>query len=160
MHLDRFCVTSVRMGTLEPTVRSKYDWEADQPNDKLITQYNTWVCVFRCASGFYGNPQVVGGTCVRCECNGNVDISEAGHCDTVTGECLRCLGNTAGRHCELCRPGYYGDAVHTKDCRGTLHISALTSVMIHTSWLNGPFYHFRYMIDYNLLMWVFLTLKG
>uniref|UniRef100_A0A3B4FBW2 Laminin subunit alpha 1 n=1 Tax=Pundamilia nyererei TaxID=303518 RepID=A0A3B4FBW2_9CICH len=65
----------------------------------------------KCASGFYGNPQVVGGTCVRCECNGNVDISEAGHCDTVSGECLRCLGNTAGRHCELCRPGYYGDAV-------------------------------------------------
>lgn len=25
MHLDRYCVTSVRMGTLEPTVRSKYD---------------------------------------------------------------------------------------------------------------------------------------
>ncbi|XP_026035470.1 laminin subunit alpha-1 isoform X1 [Astatotilapia calliptera] len=71
----------------------------------------------KCASGFYGNPQVVGGTCVLCECNGNVDISEAGHCDTVSGECLRCLGNTAGRHCELCRPGYYGDAVHTKDCR-------------------------------------------
>ncbi|XP_030612396.1 laminin subunit alpha-1 [Archocentrus centrarchus] len=71
----------------------------------------------RCASGFYGNPQIVGGTCVRCECNGNVDISEAGHCDTVTGECLRCLGNTAGPHCELCKHGYYGDAVHTKDCR-------------------------------------------
>uniref|UniRef100_A0A668THK2 Uncharacterized protein n=1 Tax=Oreochromis aureus TaxID=47969 RepID=A0A668THK2_OREAU len=70
----------------------------------------------KCASGFYGNPQVVGGTCIRCECNGNVDISEVGHCDTVTGECLRCLGNTAGRHCELCQPGYYGDAVHTKDC--------------------------------------------
>ncbi|KAI3355620.1 hypothetical protein L3Q82_018448 [Scortum barcoo] len=71
----------------------------------------------RCASGFYGNPQVVGGTCVRCECNGNVDISEAGHCDTVTGECLRCLGNTAGRHCEVCQPGYYGDAVQAKDCQ-------------------------------------------
>ncbi|XP_044032400.1 laminin subunit alpha-1 isoform X1 [Siniperca chuatsi] len=71
----------------------------------------------RCASGFYGNPQVVGGACVRCECNGNVDVSEAGHCDTVTGECLRCLGNTAGRHCEVCQPGYYGDALHAKECR-------------------------------------------
>ncbi|XP_059205207.1 laminin subunit alpha-1 [Centropristis striata] len=71
----------------------------------------------RCASGFYGNPQVVGGACVRCQCNGNVDSEEAGHCDTVTGECLRCLGNTAGRHCEVCQPGYYGDAVHAKDCR-------------------------------------------
>ncbi|KAL7373886.1 hypothetical protein ABVT39_016658 [Epinephelus coioides] len=71
----------------------------------------------RCASGFYGNPQVVGRACVRCDCNGNVDIRQAGHCDTVTGECLRCLGNTAGRHCEVCRPGYYGDAVHAKDCQ-------------------------------------------
>ncbi|KAK2859738.1 hypothetical protein Q5P01_004358 [Channa striata] len=71
----------------------------------------------RCASGYYGNPQVVGGSCVRCECNGNVDVSEAGHCDTFTGECLRCLGNTAGRHCEVCRPGYYGDAVDAKDCQ-------------------------------------------
>ncbi|CAJ1081613.1 laminin subunit alpha-1 isoform X3 [Xyrichtys novacula] len=71
----------------------------------------------RCASGFYGNPQVLGGTCVRCECNGNVDIREAGHCDTVTGECLRCLGNTFGRHCEVCQPGYYGDAVHAKNCQ-------------------------------------------
>ncbi|KAF1373388.1 hypothetical protein PFLUV_G00260050 [Perca fluviatilis] len=71
----------------------------------------------RCASGFHGNPQVVGGACERCECNGNVDVSEAGHCHTVTGECLRCLGNTAGAHCEVCQPGYYGDAVHAKDCQ-------------------------------------------
>uniref|UniRef100_A0A8D3CIM4 Laminin, alpha 1 n=1 Tax=Scophthalmus maximus TaxID=52904 RepID=A0A8D3CIM4_SCOMX len=71
----------------------------------------------RCASGYYGNPQVVGGACVRCECNGNVDVSEVGHCDDITGDCLRCLGNTAGSHCEVCQPGYYGDALHTKDCR-------------------------------------------
>ncbi|XP_074549755.1 laminin subunit alpha-1 [Halichoeres trimaculatus] len=71
----------------------------------------------RCANGFYGNPQVLGGTCVRCECNGNVDIREAGHCDTVTGECLRCLRNTFGRQCEVCAPGYYGDAVHAKNCQ-------------------------------------------
>uniref|UniRef100_A0A3Q3JQJ1 Laminin, alpha 1 n=1 Tax=Monopterus albus TaxID=43700 RepID=A0A3Q3JQJ1_MONAL len=71
----------------------------------------------RCASGYYGNPQVVGGACVPCACNGNVNISEAGHCDTITGECLRCLGNTTGKHCDVCRPGYYGDAVNAKDCR-------------------------------------------
>uniref|UniRef100_A0A8D0CXN5 Laminin subunit alpha-1 n=1 Tax=Sander lucioperca TaxID=283035 RepID=A0A8D0CXN5_SANLU len=71
----------------------------------------------RCASGFHGNPQVLGGACELCECNGNVDVSEAGHCHTVTGECLRCLGNTAGPHCEVCQPGYYGDAVHAKDCQ-------------------------------------------
>ncbi|XP_040922183.1 laminin subunit alpha-1 [Toxotes jaculatrix] len=71
----------------------------------------------RCDSGYYGNPQVMGGACVRCECNGNVDVRDPEHCDTVTGECLLCLSNTAGRHCEVCQPGYYGDAVHAKDCR-------------------------------------------
>lgn len=73
---------------------------------------------FRCAAGFYGNPRAANGTCLRCDCHGNVDVSEAGHCDVITGECLRCLFNTAGRHCEVCRPGYYGDAVRAKNCRG------------------------------------------
>uniref|UniRef100_A0A4W6EC76 Basement membrane-specific heparan sulfate proteoglycan core protein n=1 Tax=Lates calcarifer TaxID=8187 RepID=A0A4W6EC76_LATCA len=82
----------------------------------------------RCASGYYGNPQVVGGACVRCECNSNVDISEAGHCDTATGECLRCIGNTAGRHCEVCQAGYYGDAVHAKDCSfWSFHLTSWSS---------------------------------
>ncbi|XP_061568927.1 laminin subunit alpha-1 [Cololabis saira] len=84
----------------------------------------------RCASGFYGNPRVVGGACVGCECNGNARTSEPGHCDTNTGECLHCLNNTAGRHCEVCRPGYYGDAVHSKDCQecGCDVTGALSSV--------------------------------
>ncbi|XP_069368064.1 laminin subunit alpha-1 isoform X2 [Paralichthys olivaceus] len=83
----------------------------------------------RCASGYYGNPQMVGGACVRCDCNSNVDVNEMGHCDIITGECLRCLGNTTGRHCEVCQPGYYGDAVHAKDCRECGCVSgALSSV--------------------------------
>ncbi|KAM3860333.1 laminin subunit alpha-1 [Diretmus argenteus] len=72
----------------------------------------------RCANGFHGDPTAVGGGCVRCDCHGNVNIGEAGHCDTVTGECLRCLGNTTGWHCEVCQPGYYGDAIHAKNCQG------------------------------------------
>lgn len=75
-------------------------------------------CSFRCASGFYGNPRAADGTCARCDCHGNVNASEAGHCDVATGECLRCLFNTAGRHCEVCQPGYYGDAVLAKNCQG------------------------------------------
>ncbi|XP_029698573.1 laminin subunit alpha-1 isoform X2 [Takifugu rubripes] len=71
----------------------------------------------RCASGFYGNPRAANGTCVRCDCHGNVNASEAGHCDVITGECLRCLFNTGGRHCEVCQPGYYGDAVLAKNCQ-------------------------------------------
>ncbi|KAM4605993.1 laminin subunit alpha-1 [Polymixia lowei] len=71
----------------------------------------------RCADGFHGDPGVLGGACVRCECNGNVNVSEAGHCDYVTGACLRCLGNTGGIHCDICQTGYYGDAIHAKNCR-------------------------------------------
>ncbi|XP_052049480.1 laminin subunit alpha-1 [Apodemus sylvaticus] len=71
----------------------------------------------RCADGYYGNPTVPGGTCVPCNCSGNVDPLEAGHCDSVTGECLKCLWNTDGAHCERCADGFYGDAVIAKNCR-------------------------------------------
>ncbi|XP_039701762.1 laminin subunit alpha-1 isoform X1 [Pteropus medius] len=71
----------------------------------------------RCADGYYGNPTVPGESCVLCNCSGNVDPSEAGHCDSVTGECLRCIGNTDGAHCERCADGFYGDAVAAKNCR-------------------------------------------
>ncbi|KAG7222970.1 hypothetical protein INR49_029192 [Caranx melampygus] len=89
----------------------------------------------RCASGYFGNPQVVGGLCVRCECNGNVDISEAGHCDTsgffglrtgqgcsacgchhsgsVSESCddeghCQCVEGVGGPKCDRCSHGYYG----------------------------------------------------
>ncbi|EPQ08178.1 Laminin subunit alpha-1 [Myotis brandtii] len=71
----------------------------------------------RCADGYYGNPTVPGESCVPCNCSGNVDPLEAGHCDSVTGECLRCVGNTDGAHCERCADGFYGDAVTAKNCR-------------------------------------------
>lgn len=81
-----------------------------------------WLIVFdlwcRCANGYYGNPLVPGQSCAPCECNGNVNPQEDGHCDTFTGQCLKCLGNTAGHHCEKCADGYYGDAVTEKSCRG------------------------------------------
>uniref|UniRef100_A0A8B9K092 Basement membrane-specific heparan sulfate proteoglycan core protein n=1 Tax=Astyanax mexicanus TaxID=7994 RepID=A0A8B9K092_ASTMX len=72
----------------------------------------------RCANGYYGNPTVAGQKCSVCECNGNVDPSEPGHCDAVTGECLKCVGHTSGRYCERCEDGYFGDAVTAKDCQG------------------------------------------
>ncbi|XP_007947206.1 laminin subunit alpha-1 [Orycteropus afer afer] len=70
----------------------------------------------RCADGYYGNPTVPGESCVPCNCSGNVDPLEAGHCDSVTGECLKCIGNTEGAHCESCAKGFYGDAVTAKNC--------------------------------------------
>ncbi|XP_058532986.1 laminin subunit alpha-1 isoform X2 [Ochotona princeps] len=86
----------------------------------------------RCADGYYGNPTVPGEACVPCECNGNVDPSEPGHCDPVTGECLKCLRNTTGTHCERCADGFYGDAVAAKNCRAcNCHEKGSHSGMCH-----------------------------
>ncbi|XP_063307614.1 laminin subunit alpha-1 isoform X1 [Pelobates fuscus] len=70
----------------------------------------------KCANGYYGNPSVPGGSCVPCDCNGNIDPFENGHCDTVTGECLKCTDNTSGWNCERCADGHYGDAILAKNC--------------------------------------------
>ncbi|KAK9952854.1 hypothetical protein ABG768_016886 [Culter alburnus] len=88
----------------------------------------------RCANGYYGDPLVPGQRCSACECNGNVDPSEAGHCDGLTGECLKCLGHTSGRHCERCEDGFYGDAVTRKNCQacgchGNGSLSAVCNVI-------------------------------
>ena len=58
-----------------------------------------------------------GDYCRPCECSGNINPDDPGSCDSVTGECLRCLNNTFGMACNLCAPGYFGDAVHLKDCQ-------------------------------------------
>ncbi|SPP85142.1 laminin subunit alpha [Drosophila guanche] len=70
-----------------------------------------------CANGFYGNPEVVGDVCKPCDCSGNINPEDQGSCDTRTGECLRCLNNTFGAACNLCAPGFYGDAVKLKNCQ-------------------------------------------
>ncbi|XP_067107794.1 laminin subunit alpha-1 [Osmerus mordax] len=71
----------------------------------------------RCANGYHGDPTVPGQVCEVCDCNGNVDRREAGHCDSVTGACLKCIGHTSGRQCESCQDGYYGDAITAKNCQ-------------------------------------------
>ncbi|KAI6075043.1 Laminin subunit alpha-1 [Aix galericulata] len=71
-------------------------------------------------------------SCAPCECNGNVDPQEDGHCDTVTGQCLKCVGNTAGDHCEKCADGYYGDAVAEKSCHACeCHMNGSLSSTCH-----------------------------
>lgn len=70
-----------------------------------------------CANGYYGSPESPGEVCKPCECSGNINPEEQGSCDTRTGECLRCLNNTSGMACNLCAPGFYGDAVQLKNCQ-------------------------------------------
>lgn len=51
------------------------------------------------------------GECTKCDCSGNVDFSDSDVCDSVTGKCNKCLYNTEGDHCEVCKPGFFGNAL-------------------------------------------------
>lgn len=62
-----------------------------------------------CEEGYYRDTSGGSdGVCVKCECSGNIDPSAIGNCDGYTGECLRCIYNTAGYNCERCKKGYWG----------------------------------------------------
>ncbi|XP_066535250.1 attractin-like protein 1 [Hoplias malabaricus] len=48
--------------------------------------------------------------CPACQCNG--------HSSCVNGSvCQQCRNFTAGRHCQTCRPGYYGDPINGGICQ-------------------------------------------
>uniref|UniRef100_A0A8C9FFU8 Laminin subunit alpha 5 n=1 Tax=Pavo cristatus TaxID=9049 RepID=A0A8C9FFU8_PAVCR len=65
-----------------------------------------------CAPGYYGNPLVIGSSCQPCDCSGNTDPNMLfSSCDSLTGTCTGCMHHTAGVRCEVCAPGFYGDAV-------------------------------------------------
>lgn len=64
-----------------------------------------------CDENYYGNPEVPGGSCQPCNCNNNVDITSLGNCDPHSGKCLRCLFNTEGENCEVCKTDFFGDAI-------------------------------------------------
>ncbi|RZC40648.1 laminin subunit gamma-1, partial [Asbolus verrucosus] len=67
-----------------------------------------------CADGYFGDPYGRFGpvtACTQCDCNLNIDPNGIGNCNTTTGECLKCIHNTGGPKCEVCLPGYYGNAV-------------------------------------------------
>ncbi|XP_033116359.1 laminin subunit gamma-1-like [Anneissia japonica] len=66
-----------------------------------------------CADGYHGDPAGRYGppsACSRCTCNGNIDPNAVGNCNSTTGQCLKCIYNTAGFYCEYCADSYYGDA--------------------------------------------------
>ncbi|XP_046413039.1 laminin subunit gamma-1 [Neodiprion fabricii] len=63
-----------------------------------------------CSDGYFGDPEN-NQKCRPCECNNNIDLNAVRNCNQLTGECLKCVNNTAGFNCEECLPGYYGDAL-------------------------------------------------
>uniref|UniRef100_A0AAR2IGK8 Laminin, beta 2 (laminin S) n=1 Tax=Pygocentrus nattereri TaxID=42514 RepID=A0AAR2IGK8_PYGNA len=69
-----------------------------------------------CAPGYYGNPSQPGGQCQPCRCNNNIDLSDPEACDRRTGECRKCLYNTEGPDCSMCKSGYFGDGSR-RNCR-------------------------------------------
>uniref|UniRef100_H3BA71 Laminin subunit gamma 3 n=1 Tax=Latimeria chalumnae TaxID=7897 RepID=H3BA71_LATCH len=65
-----------------------------------------------CDNGFYGDPLGWDGParpCTLCQCNGNT--RQSADCDHRTGMCRDCIYNTAGDHCDMCKEGYYGNAL-------------------------------------------------
>ncbi|CAG9760320.1 unnamed protein product [Ceutorhynchus assimilis] len=71
-----------------------------------------------CFDNYYGNPEIPGGSCQPCECNDKIDLSQPGNCDPHTGKCLKCLFDTTGDHCEICRDGYFrfADNMPCQEC--------------------------------------------
>ncbi|KFQ25454.1 Laminin subunit gamma-2, partial [Mesitornis unicolor] len=61
-----------------------------------------------CADGYFGDP-AASQPCQLCWCNGNVEPNAVGNCDRQTGECLKCIYNTAGFYCDRCKDGFFGD---------------------------------------------------
>uniref|UniRef100_A0A6Q2ZNV8 Laminin subunit alpha 4 n=1 Tax=Esox lucius TaxID=8010 RepID=A0A6Q2ZNV8_ESOLU len=110
-------------------------------NNQRITG-NLPPCSTRCAPGFYGNPMVIGDSCKRCDCNGNSDPNHIfNECHNVTGFCQNCWGNTAGANCERCAPGFYGDAISAKNCRGACQENFISILAPPTSGCDECIWH-------------------
>ncbi|XP_022075808.2 multiple epidermal growth factor-like domains protein 9 [Acanthochromis polyacanthus] len=74
--------------------------------DQCLPRYGGPHCD-ECSAGFYK----ASGACVPCNCSGNADPQGPVQlCHPDTGHCLRCINNTIGPQCQLCAPGFIGDA--------------------------------------------------
>ncbi|XP_061672045.1 multiple epidermal growth factor-like domains protein 9 isoform X2 [Syngnathoides biaculeatus] len=74
--------------------------------DQCLHHYSGPLCD-HCSAGFYK----ASGACVPCDCSGNADLQGPRQlCNPDTGHCFRCINNTTGPQCQLCAPGFAGDA--------------------------------------------------
>uniref|UniRef100_A0A8C5GYU8 Laminin subunit gamma-1 n=1 Tax=Gouania willdenowi TaxID=441366 RepID=A0A8C5GYU8_GOUWI len=67
-----------------------------------------------CDDGYFGDPLGQNGpvrACHICKCSDNIDPNAVGNCNRETGECLKCIYNTAGFFCDRCQEGFYGNAL-------------------------------------------------
>ncbi|XP_053805918.1 laminin subunit gamma-1 [Vidua chalybeata] len=65
-----------------------------------------------CDDAYFGDPLGRNGAvrpCRLCQCNNNIDPNAVGNCDRQTGECLKCIYNTAGFYCDRCKDGFFGN---------------------------------------------------
>ncbi|KAI1232065.1 Multiple epidermal growth factor-like domains protein 9, partial [Lamprotornis superbus] len=81
----------------------------------------------RCSEGYYRFNE---STCEPCQCNNHSQT-----CDSSTGTCLDCQENTEGKHCELCKEGFYQSTHGCQHCpcsivasTGTCHIQPGESI--------------------------------
>ena len=89
--------------------------------------------------GWFGDPRGRG-PCLRCMCNGNIDENAVMNCDRMTGECLKCIYNTTGFHCESCLPGYFGKPVTSRPeerCRCKMMLKKCGVIVVHNFMLNS-----------------------
>lgn len=69
-----------------------------------------------CQDGYYGDPSGILGfatRCQKCNCSGNIDFNAIGNCNSLTGDCLKCIYNTRNgplERCEQCAIGFHGNA--------------------------------------------------
>lgn len=82
-----------------------------------------------CADNNYGNPELPGGSCQSCDCSGKIDLLSPGNCDPHTGKCLKCLYETTGDHCEVCRAGFFRLS-EDRICEGKLTKRRITKRLI------------------------------